>query len=313
MVNVIEDPVICSTAEEFLYKISPMGEWFKGEKINAPWLFRGQGQDYPLIPSLFRKDKASKEKLQLLTKQDTDSYLGVRYAERDIITDFFGIADKRGLILPSDSQELRASLETWKSLEDHWLINPSKCWVVPDEALSLVALAQHYGIPTRLLDWTRQALIAAFFAAEDALKFNKFSTSTSLVVWAFYFPPLGRHNKIDRQDDPIWVVTAPSATNSNLKAQRGVFTQFNFCYTKEAGGNYLPMDKFLEDLANKADPEHSDADKLIIDLKLRKFTLPISEASKLLYLLAKLDITPSAVYPGYHSIISDIKMQNTWE
>jgi hypothetical protein len=69
------------------------------------------------------------------------------------------------------------------------------------------------------------------------------------------------------------------------------------------------MENMLEDMAMNAEPEKSAVDALIVGCKLQKFTLPVSESGQLLYLLAKLDITPSAIYPGYHSIIRDLQMQ----
>ena len=164
MIEVIE----CSSAEEFLEKISPSGVYFKSAKISSPWIFRGQGQDYPLVPSLFRKGNKSREKLQKLTKRNIDLYEELLLVERDLLTQFFEIADRRGLILPDNSQKLRIYLEKLKA-HDEMVKLSLNAWRVRDEALSLIALAQHYGFPTRLLDWTYNAFVATFFASEDAL------------------------------------------------------------------------------------------------------------------------------------------------
>jgi len=49
MTDVVQEPKDCATAEEFLEALSPIGKFFKDQKFNEPWLFRGQGQDFERI------------------------------------------------------------------------------------------------------------------------------------------------------------------------------------------------------------------------------------------------------------------------
>jgi hypothetical protein len=287
MAQVLQPEVHCSSARELLDKLSPLGEYFGKAKPNAPWLFRGQGRDLPLIPSAFRNDS---RRFASLTNRNIQDYGERLKAERDILIQFFEIADKRGLVLPDDSQQLRSTLETLKSERgDYNVPKGDGEWQIHENALSLMALAQHYGVPTPLLDWTRQPFIAAFFAAEGGMnqserchssKTDENDETSCLVVWAFYFPTLGKQDVIDRLNDPIVrVVTAPSATNPNLKAQQGVFTLLGRRYTAETkGGDYLPMEQVLENEARKIVNTDDHRQSLIVGCELRKFTLPRQKA-----------------------------------
>lgn len=309
MTNVVQSQVDCSTAQEFLDALSPLGSYFRDKITNETWLFRGQGVDKPLIPSLFRKNS----KLSSLLKREVNNYSDLRLAERDILIQFFQIADKRGLILPDDSQELRSFFELLKS-NDRMVGDGFDGWSIETKGLSIMALAQHYGVPTRMLDWSRQAYIAAFFAGEDVYRHkDELGANGKLVVWSFYFPVFDKQTIYSNGSYLLRGVTAPSATNANLKAQQGVFTLVNSHYTKEGEGSYLPMDMVLEDQAAKIISSQPDSESWILKCEFRKFTLPVSEANRLLHLLAKLDITPSAIYPGYQSIVSDMQMQKIWE
>lgn len=305
MSDVIQPQINCTTAREFLDALSPIGEFFGDLRDSEKWIFRGQGVDLPLIPSAFRNDG----KFASLTQRNINSRDERLLAERDMLIDFFDIADKRGLVLPDDSQRLRSLLETFRSDRgDHLVAQNDEDWRTVNQTLSLTALAQHYGVPTRLLDWTRRALIAAFFAAEDAWNRANMNKPASIIVWAFYFPFFGKHDVLARLTDPIQIVTAPSATNKNLQAQQGVFTLLNTIYFDEL--SYPCMEQFLQERASYVtDPAESSVGWLMTNCRLRKFTLPSSESLPLLKLLSKLDVTPSSIYPGYERIVNELKLR----
>lgn len=307
-------------ADDFLKAISYGGEL---RPLLSGCIFRGHYSDkYQLVPYLLRKGVlesffnqgtlSDEDYQRLLQFEDT-----LFTEEYWILRHFFNKADRNGLYIPN-VERIRKSLA---HPIDEIFIEKAERWL-PEEFWELAALAQHYGLPTRLLDWSYDIYTSLYFAtypllyeSKEIIKEillsskdnNEDATEGKIEIWALRYVYLSGFVIDNRLEDcPLKVIRPYYAGNPNLAAQKGLFTLWQVDKSpfvsdkvkrKLWGG--VPLDKQITDFIDSVDAD-------VPDPVFYRITLPKREIPSLLFK----ERNAADLFPGYAGVCRAIDESN---
>lgn len=293
------------TARDLLDALTP---WSSDLSLDG-YIFRGHSNaNYQLIPTSLRV--SSKEDIwdyslayASIIGSTNDNDFSLAYVEYQLIRDFYRMADARGLHVPI-SDRLRKQLHQKVDFSTMSTWTDGDIWL-PNDMLEVAAIAQHHGVPTRLLDWTYDPFVAAYFASRPGSDIEG-----DLCIWGLNARTVGMLESIGTSF-PLKLVNTHYGGNPNLAAQSGLFTHWA---SKVPGINSIasgaikelphvdrrPLDALLEEFLNGW--TNNVSENMFV-----KLTLPKSQSIELACHLRGFNYGPAKIFPGYEGVAMELK------
>lgn len=264
----IENPIEIHSLNEYIDQTNALSTVFPS--LGLFIIYRGQEIDKPLLPTI----------------------------ARDYDIDAYGPMSDRQKIRLINKREKEIITNFQRHSYPYLNFDPkNKPW-------DLLALAQHHGLPTRLLDWTQNPLAALWFAfrkKKDNNRKNNGEENTYRYVWGFHVEEtdllkeeFGQNTENETEKNPFnqsfIKVFRPNHITNRITAQNGWFTAHHFDKIKLEYESLYPNEKYCS--------------------KLYMFRIPETLRTNILNTLDNLGINDFSLFPDLDGLSNYLKWKD---
>ena len=195
----------------------------------------------------------------------------------------------RGIVNEDRAQEIERFITQEFQAQAHLYV-PHRMVFRDDDVISQWGLMQHYGAPTRLLDWTFSPYVAAYVAAND----HPDDDGAVWVINAQAVKVAARRTFKDRYPLPRTLAGQTKAVRAPSAKPVLYFTNLRFHTDRMAA------QRMAFTLVNRVICDHAEA-AMTLDVPaeaLVKLVLPVEEKLTVMRRLRRMNITARSLFPG---------------
>lgn len=269
------------------------------------YIYRGvSDSSLDLTPSIFRKTHSSiifEEYSKNFILDDEITFEAHSISMYKTLSTFASFSNFNGLPILMDplykkminnsanSYKQLKEREFWESTDNNYCLYPS------DKYLDLMAVCQHYGLPTELLDFTVNPYTALYFGIHNLLHefYNKKDLSKlydgSIAMWFANYDVI-QHKMETVKDFPLRSYVSVYANNPNLNSQKGIFLYWKHRFKPNDFIEKVPIDMLF-----KKSPYYRD------DI-FSKLIIPVKYIFDIYEVLARFNHVADSLFAGYTGV-----------
>ncbi|NOQ77046.1 MAG: FRG domain-containing protein [Methylococcaceae bacterium] len=235
-----------SSGKELLSALDIQSELYLSKYYNVKhkFIFRGhRDATWPLVPSVYRPPIDRLERKKHIENIIAHSRGCIIEYEVKPFARFLNEINNLGYLIEDESIALMEYYKIKSNIHKFGLnhedrLRESEKFFPTKNQMRILSLAQHFGLPTRLLDWSTNPYKALFFAV-DSIDNTRKTEGIDIGIWvipSLLLDAIGISKFLE-------LIEVPKFQNTNVIAQEGLFTSYVPSIAQQILSKTFPINK----------------------------------------------------------------------